>query len=276
MTATPIPRTLAMTLYGDLDVSVIDELPTGRLPISTKLYEEHQREKLYAGMRHELARKRQVYVVYPLIEESEKVDLKNATDMAKELASVFEPEFRVALLHGKMRGHEKERIMEAFKAGEISVLAATSVVEVGVDVPNATVMVIEHAERFGLSQLHQLRGRVGRSHFQSWCILMAEYRRSEEARQRLKVMTETTDGFKIAEEDLALRGPGEFLGTRQSGLPPFRIANIARDVGILSQARAAAFGLVEADPQLADARFARVKQVLLSRWAGKLNLADIS
>lgn len=276
MTATPIPRTLAMTLYGDLDVSVLDELPKGRLPVITKLYDEQRRSKLYDGIRQELTRGRQAYVVYPLIEESEKVDLKNATDMSHELARVFEPGFSVALLHGRMPGHEKERIMQEFKEGRVHILAATSVVEVGVDVPNASVMVVEHAERFGLAQLHQLRGRVGRSHYQSYCILMADYRRSEDARQRLKVMIETTDGFKIAEEDLALRGPGEFLGTRQSGLPPFRVANLARDVGILSQAREAAFGLVEKDPQLTNPKHQRLKDVLLTRWAGKLNLADIS
>ena len=276
MTATPIPRTLAMTLYGDLDVSVIDELPKGRLPVMTRLYEENKREKLYEGVMHELKHGRQAFVVYPLIEESEKIDLKNATDMARELTKVFSPEFRVELLHGKMRGSEKEDIMGQFKDGKIHVLVATSVVEVGVDVPNASVMVIEHAERFGLAQLHQLRGRVGRSHHQSYCILMADYRRSDDARQRLKVMVETTDGFKIAEEDLAIRGPGEFIGTRQSGLPPFRIANLARDVGILSQAREAAFRMIETDPVLADPKYARIKEVLITRWAGKLNLAEIS
>ncbi len=276
MTATPIPRTLAMTLYGDLDVSVIDEMPKGRLPIITKLYDESRRAKLYEGMEHELSRGRQAYVVYPLIEESEKLDLKNATDMCEELRAQFSPRFRVELLHGRMPAEEKERVMRAFKAGQVQVLAATSVVEVGVDVPNATVMVIEHAERFGLSQLHQLRGRVGRSHFQSYCILMADYRRSEDARRRLQVMTETTDGFKIAEEDLAIRGPGEFMGTRQSGVMPLRIANLARDVGILSQAREAAFELVEQDPQLAAPEHRRIREVLLSRWEGRLTLADIS
>lgn len=276
MTATPIPRTLAMTLYGDLDVSVIDELPRGRLPIVTKLYEEHKRQKLYNGIMHELSRGRQAYVVYPLIEESEKLDLKNATGMSEELKRVFAPRFKVALLHGKMSGHDKEKIMSDFKMGLVHVLAATSVVEVGVDVPNASVMVIEHAERFGLSQLHQLRGRVGRSSHQSYCILMADYKRSDDAKTRLKAMTETTDGFRIAEEDLAIRGPGEFLGTRQSGLPPFHVANLARDVGILSEARDAAFNLIQTDPKLTDPKFQRVKEVLFSRWAGKLNLADIS
>lgn len=277
MTATPIPRTLAMTLYGDLDVSVIDEMPKGRKPIITKLYDEKQRQKLYTGIEHELAGGRQAYVVYPLIEESEKLDLKNATDMCEELRKVFEPKgYSVELLHGRMSGDEKERVMGEFKAGRIHVLTATSVVEVGVDVPNASVMVIEHAERFGLSQLHQLRGRVGRSEYQSFCILMAEYRRSEDAKRRLQAMVDTTDGFRIAEEDLALRGPGEFMGTRQHGIPPFRIANLARDVGILSQARQAAFDLVEADPGLSRQENARIKEVLLSRWEGRLTLADIS
>ncbi len=276
MTATPIPRTLAMTLYGDLDVSVIDELPKGRKPIITRLYEEHNRKKLYDGMLHELKNGRQVYVVYPLIEESEKIDLKNATDMSKEIARVFEPQFKVDLLHGRMAGERKEEIMRAFKENRVQILVATSVVEVGVDVPNASVMVIEHAERFGLSQLHQLRGRVGRSDHQSYCVLMADYRRTEESRTRLAVMVETTDGFKIAEEDLAIRGPGEFLGTKQSGLPPFRIANLARDVGILSQARQAAFDLIAADPKLSASENLRIKEVLLSRWAGRMNLADIS
>jgi ATP-dependent DNA helicase RecG len=276
MTATPIPRTLAMTLYGDLDLSVIDEMPKGRKPVITKLYEEGARQKLYQGIMHELKKGRQAYVVYPLIEESEKVDLKNATNMSMELARVFEPEFSVMLLHGRMKGEEKERIMGDFKAGRIGVLVATSVVEVGVDVPNASVMVIEHAERFGLSQLHQLRGRVGRSEHQSYCILMADYRRSEDAKRRLGVMTETTDGFKIAEEDLNIRGPGEFLGTRQSGLPPFRIANIVRDSRILAQARQAAFDLIAKDTQLAMPEHLRIRDVLLTRWEGRLSLADIS
>lgn len=274
MTATPIPRTLAMTLYGDLDVSVIDELPPGRRPIITRLYEEHQREKLYQGMRSELSHGGQIYVVYPLIEESEKIDLKNATDMSRELANVFEPDFKVSLLHGRMSGDQKEAIMNDFKAGNTHVLVATSVVEVGVDVPNATVMVVEHAERFGLSQLHQLRGRVGRSTHQSYCILMADYRRSEDARRRLAVMVETTDGFKIAEEDLSLRGPGEFIGTRQSGLPPFRVANLARDIRVLSQARETAFKIVDEDPDLE--KHEMLKKVLQLRWAGKLDLASVS
>ncbi|MBI4127034.1 MAG: ATP-dependent DNA helicase RecG [Deltaproteobacteria bacterium] len=276
MTATPIPRTLALTLYGDLDVSVLDELPPGRKPIITKLYAEHLREKLYTGIRHELERGRQIYVVYPLIEESEKVDLKNATDMAEELKKVFEPDYRLELLHGRMKGDSKERVMADFKAGKIHVLVATSVVEVGVDVPNASVMVIEHAERFGLSQLHQLRGRVGRSEHQSYCILMADYRQSDDAKRRLEIMVQTTDGFKIAEEDLAIRGPGEFIGTRQSGIPPFRIGNLARDVAILSKAREAAFRLIERDPRLKAPEHAKIRQELITRWSGRLNLAQVS
>ncbi len=276
MTATPIPRTLALTLYGDLDVSVIDEMPKGRLPIITRLYQEVQREKLYKGMHHELTAGRQVYVVYPLIEESEKLDLKNATQMKEEMAKVFEPDFKVELLHGRMSGEQKEEIMHQFKAGQIKILVTTSVVEVGVDVPNASVMVIEHAERFGLSQLHQLRGRVGRSSNQSYCVLMADYKQSEEAKQRLKVMVETTDGFKIAEQDLALRGPGEFIGTKQSGIPPFRIANLARDVRILSKARDAAFKIIEEDPKLTNPAHVKLKETLEVRWAGKLDLALVS
>ncbi len=275
-TATPIPRTLSMTLYGDLDVSVIDELPRGRLPIITKLYSENQREKLYTGMRHELSNGKQVYVVYPLISESEKLDLKNATAMCAEMKKIFEPDFSVELLHGRMSGDEKERIMSEYKAGGIGVLTATSVVEVGVDVPNASVMVIEHAERFGLSQLHQLRGRVGRSEYQSYCILMADYKRSEEAKRRLSIMVETTDGFKIAEEDLNIRGPGEFLGTKQSGVPPFRIANPARDVAILSEARRAAFELISKDPGLKSPPNSGIRNILMARWQGKLGLAEIS
>lgn len=250
MTATPIPRTLAMTLYGDLEVSILDQLPAGRRPVLTKVYTEKQRERLYKGMRVELERGHQIYVVYPLIEESEKIDLKNATEMSQELSRAFSPDFKVELLHGKMKPVEKDTIMQEFKAGRVHVLATTSVVEVGVDVANATVMVIEHAERFGLAQLHQLRGRVGRSNIQSFCILVAGGRLTDEGRMRLNVMVETNDGFKIAEEDLRIRGPGEFLGTRQSGIPEFKLANIIWDSGILQVARQAAFETVLEDPRL--------------------------
>lgn len=268
MTATPIPRTLAITMYGDLDVSIIDEMPAGRRQTVTKLYRENQREKLYEGMWVELKKGHQIYVVYPLIEESEKVDLKNATEMCDVLKKIFEPRYKVELLHGRMKAEEKESIMARFKSGDVNVLASTSVVEVGVDVPNATVMIIEHAERFGLAQLHQLRGRVGRSNIQSYCILMAEWRASEEARRRLAIMQETTDGFRIAEEDLSIRGPGEFMGTRQSGLPEFYVANIVQDLEILELARKAATELdINAFPNL--------KREVLRRWEAKLELTRV-
>ncbi|MDO8528218.1 MAG: ATP-dependent DNA helicase RecG [Deltaproteobacteria bacterium] len=275
MTATPIPRTLALTAYGDLDISVIDELPKGRKPIATRLYGEKQREKVYDGMRMELKKGHQIFVVYPLIEESEKLDLKNATEMSEELKQIFEPEFTVSLLHGRLPVPQKEAVMNDFRANKINILTATSVVEVGVDCPNATVMVVEHAERFGLSQLHQLRGRVGRSTHQSYCILLADYRQSEEAKQRLSIMVESCDGFRIAEEDLAIRGPGEFLGTRQAGQPDFKVANLARDLDILSLARTAAFALIEQDPDLTRPEHQAFKKILRSRWKGKLELVQI-
>ncbi len=276
MTATPIPRTLALTAYGDLDVSVIDELPKGRKPVVTRLYGEKQRENLYEGMRSELKKGKQIFVVYPLIEESEKLDLKNATEMSQELARIFEPDYKVALLHGRLPVLQKETIMADFKSQKIQILTATSVVEVGVDCPNATVMVVEHAERFGLSQLHQLRGRVGRSTHQSYCILMADYRRSEDAKKRLKIMVETHDGFRIAEEDLAIRGPGEFLGTRQAGHPDFKIADLSRDFDILTLARKAAFELIEKDLTLSLPEHHVFRKILQTRWKGKLELLQVS
>ncbi len=239
MTATPIPRSLAMTVYGDLEVSVIDELPPGRTPIKTFLRwdTEEKRAKIYEFIRGQIKAGRQAYVVLPLIEESEKLDLRNATEMYETLSTEVFPEFNVGLLHGKLKPAEKEEVMRGFAANRTQILVATTVIEVGVDVPNASVMLIEHAERFGLSQLHQLRGRVGRGAAESYCILLAQYAKSKEAEERLKVMEETTDGFKIAEKDLEIRGPGEVLGTRQSGLPEFRIANIVRDQKILEIAR---------------------------------------
>jgi ATP-dependent DNA helicase RecG len=237
MTATPIPRSLAMTVYGDLDVSIIDEMPPGRTPIKTFVRGEDRREKIYEFIRQQINTGRQVYVVYPIIEESEKLDLRNATEMYENLSTEIFPEFQVGLLHGKMKPAEKEEVMRTFSANKTQLLVATTVIEVGVDVPNASVMLIEHAERFGLSQLHQLRGRVGRGAAESYCILLIQFAKSKEAQERLKVMEETTDGFKIAEKDLELRGPGEVLGTRQSGLPEFRIANIVRDQKILEVAK---------------------------------------
>jgi len=237
VTATPIPRSLAMTVYGDLEVSVIDEMPPGRTPVSTHVRGEDRREKIYEFIRDQIKKGRQAYVVYPIIEESEKLDLRNATEMYEHLRKDIYPEFNVGLLHGKMKPAEKEEMMQAFGANRLQILVATTVVEVGVDVPNASVMLIEHAERFGLSQLHQLRGRVGRGAVESYCVLLAQFQKTKEARERLKIMEETTDGFKIAEKDLEIRGPGEVMGTRQSGIPAFRIANIVRDQKILEIAR---------------------------------------
>jgi ATP-dependent DNA helicase RecG len=274
MTATPIPRTLAMTVYGDLDVSIIREMPQGRLPITTKSVYENKRQQVYKFVLEQLSRGRQAYVIYPLVEETEKLDLKNATDMAKILEKEWAP-YKVGLLHGRLKSEEKEELMRNFKSGQIQALVSTTVVEVGVDVPNATVMLIEHAERFGLAQLHQLRGRVGRGQHKSYCILMAGRAVSDEGKERLKVMTLTQDGFKIAEEDLRLRGPGEFLGTRQSGLPGFRLANLVRDVDILIEARQAAFEILEKDPDLKDKENELINQALTANRKPALLFASI-
>jgi ATP-dependent DNA helicase RecG len=237
MTATPIPRTLALTIHGDLDTSMMRGLPPGRLPIRTIAKPESRRDEIHALVRRELEAGRQVYVIYPLVEESAKIDLKAATEMADHLALEVFPQFRVGLLHGRMKADAKERVMKSFAAGELNILVATTVVEVGIDVPNATVIIVEHAERFGLSQLHQLRGRVGRSGRQSSCCLIYQSPLSEEARARLTAMTETTDGFEIAERDLALRGPGDFFGTRQAGMPTFRLVDLVRDHELLTIAQ---------------------------------------
>ena len=235
MTATPIPRTLALTECGDMEVSVIRGLPPGRQPIKTLIKADSRRDEVYAMMRDEIRKGRQVYVIYPLVEESEKIDLKAATAMAEQITKIF-PEFVVALLHGRMKGDEKEAVMHRFNAGQLHILVATTVVEVGVDVPNATLMVIEHAERFGLSQLHQLRGRIGRGQHASTCVLMYQPPWTDEARERLKAMSDTSDGFVIAERDLQLRGPGDFFGTRQSGLPMLRAGDLTRDGDLLERA----------------------------------------
>ena len=249
MTATPIPRTLAMTVYGDLDVSVIDEMPPGRSPIVTKRVFSSKRDQVFQFLYEQVRKGRQAYVIYPLVEESEKIDLKNAVSEYESIQAKF-PDIRVGLLHGKMKNDEKDAVMNRFRLGEIQALVSTTVVEVGVDVPNANLMVIEHAERFGLSQLHQLRGRVGRGVHKSFCVLILGYAISEEAIHRADVIAGTTDGFKIAEADLEIRGPGEFLGRRQSGLPGFRMANLIRDMAILQEARAAARELLDRDPDL--------------------------
>ncbi len=249
MTATPIPRSLAMTLYGDLDVSVIDEMPPGRKPVDTRLLSEKRRGEMYAFLQDRLENGQQAYVVYPLVEESEKLDLRDAENAYEEMQEKF-ASFTVDLVHGRLKSDEKEAAMARFKRGETHVLVATTVIEVGVDVPGATVMVVEHAERFGLSQLHQLRGRVGRGAAQSYCLLMVGYKRSAEAKERLRAMAETTDGFAISERDLHIRGAGDFFGTRQSGLPDLKIADVTRDADELEAARQAAFDLVRRDPDL--------------------------
>lgn len=275
MTATPIPRTLAMTLYGDLDVSIINQLPPGRGPIQTKVIFEKERFRVYRLLRDEIGKGKQAYVVYPLVEESEQLDLKDATQMTKHLQRDIFPEFQVGLVHGRMKGEEKESVMADFKERKIQILVSTIVIEVGIDVPNATVMVIEHAERFGLSQLHQLRGRIGRGKDPSFCLLIAGGDLSEEGRRRLKVMEETTDGFRIAEEDLEIRGPGDLLGTQQSGLPDFRVANFLRDFGLLAEARKEAFAIIAKDPMLTLPEHQVMKETLLERWRGRLELADV-
>jgi len=240
MTATPIPRSLAMTVYGDLDVSIIDELPPGRTPIETMVFGEDQRQEVKQLISREVKAGRQVYVVYPLVEESEKMDLRDATRRYEYLRDTVFPKLSVGLLHGRMKSSEKEEVMKSFVAGETKILVTTTVIEVGVDVPNASVMIVEHAERFGLSQLHQLRGRVGRGAEKSYCVLLTTDKKTNVARERLGIMAKTNNGFIIAEKDLELRGPGEILGTRQSGLPEFRIGNLVRDQSILEKARAAA------------------------------------
>lgn len=269
MTATPIPRTLAMTLYGDLDISIIDELPAGRKPITTKTFFPSQKDRLYALIERELSKGRQVYIVYPLIEESEKLDLKSAIDGAEAFKKIF-PERKIGLVHGRIHHSEREDIMARFKSGEIDILVSTTVIEVGIDVPNASLMLIVHSERFGLAQLHQLRGRIGRGGYDSHCLLLAYPPFSDEAKRRLKAMESTGDGFKIAEEDLSIRGPGDFFGTRQSGIPYLKIANILRDVRMLEIARKEAFSLIDADPDLGKYRL--LKETLNRKWMGRLEL----
>jgi ATP-dependent DNA helicase RecG len=251
MTATPIPRTLAMTVYGDLDVSVIDELPPGRKPIETVHRSENFRPKVMQFLKHEIEKGRQIYIVYPLIEESEKLDYESLKAGYDQVKAWFpDPKYRVAMVHGRQPQDERQRNMERFVTGDAHILVATTVIEVGVNVPNASVMVIESAERFGLSQLHQLRGRVGRGSEKSYCILLTGYELSKESRQRMHIMTRTNDGFLIAEEDLKMRGPGDIYGTRQSGALDFKIADIIHDVDIMEETRAAAAQILQSDPAL--------------------------
>lgn len=278
MTATPIPRTLALTIYGDLDTSVIDELPPGRTPVRTQLFRSTQREQVYARVRQAVLQGRQAYVVFPLVDESDSEgmeDVRAATTAADELAHGALHGLRVALLHGRLSSDEKDRIMRAFGAHEVDVLVATTVIEVGVDVANASVIVIEHAERFGLAQLHQLRGRVGRGRHASECLLVADHARSDEAWQRLKVMEQTQDGFRIAEEDLAIRGPGDLTGTRQSGLPVLSFANLARDQAVLEEARIDAEALLAEDPHLRAPQHEAVRRAFAVHWEHRLALVHV-
>ena len=270
MTATPIPRTLALTTYGDLDVSVMREMPPGRHPIKTIAKPESRRDEIYDFIRKQIDAARQAYVIYPLVEESEKVDLKAATEMADHLSNDVFPQYRVALLHGRMKPDAKERVMAAFSRGEFDVLVSTTVVEVGVDVANASVMLVEHAERFGLSQLHQLRGRVGRGPHQSYCILLYQAPLSDQGRARLKALTESTDGFEIAERDLELRGPGDFFGTRQSGMPTLRVGDLVRDHQIMEAARREAVAALD-DPQQAATLIAFVR----TNWERRFGLVGV-
>ena len=260
MTATPIPRTLAMTVYGDLDISIIDEMPQGRQPIVTRKVFDNKRQKVMDFMVEQIQKGRQAYIVYPLVEESEKIDLKNAVDEFEKLKEAY-PQVVFGLLHGKMKSAEKESIMNSFREGQIQALVSTTVIEVGVDVPNANMMIIEHAERFGLSQLHQLRGRVGRGSFKSYCVLILGYAVSDESRLRAEIMEKTSDGFKVSEADLEIRGPGQFIGTKQSGLPGFKMANLVRDIQLLKLAREAAFELIQRDPQLEKKENEILKQI---------------
>ncbi len=276
MTATPIPRSLSMTVYGDLDLSVIDELPPGRTPVATRVVREKDLDRVYAFVRDQVAQGRQAYLVYPLVDDSDALeDLRAATTMADRFRDEVFPDLEVGLLHGRMRPADKEAVMAAFAAGDVQVLVCTTVIEVGIDVPNATVMVVEHAERFGLAQLHQLRGRVGRGGHRSYCVLVAGSRVGRDGWERLRVLARTTDGFRIAEEDLRIRGPGDLLGTRQSGLPDFRIGNILRDGPVLQQARDLAHHTLERDPGLATGRYPALRDALLDRWHGRLQLAQV-
>jgi ATP-dependent DNA helicase RecG len=273
MTATPIPRTLSMSLFGDLDVSVIDELPPGRTPIQTKQLYASQKKDLYPYIKKQIQNGRQAYIVYPLIEESETLDLKNATEEFEKLKQVF-AEFNVGLLHGRMKADEKDEVMQDFKNNKIQILVSTTVIEVGVDVPNANIMVIENAERFGLSQLHQLRGRVGRGAYESYCFLVMGEAISQLAKERVQMMVKTNNGFEIAEFDLKIRGPGEFLGSKQSGLPLFKFARLGENTNLLELARKTAFDIFAKDPELKEPENIKIKK-LIETQTHKLKLSEI-
>jgi len=269
MTATPIPRTLSMTVYGDLNVSVIDELPPGRQEIKTEWVKDSERDILYQRLHKEIEKGRQVYVVYPLVEESENLeDIKAATEMAGQLQQKSFPDQGVGLLHGRMKSAEKQSVMANFKDGKLDILVSTTVIEVGVDVPNATIIVIENAERFGLAQLHQLRGRVGRGQHQSWCYLVSDPK-SDDGIRRLEAMTQTNNGFDLSEIDLEIRGPGEFFGTRQSGLPEFKVADIIRDASILEATKLEAEMVINRDPDLVQSQHKLIKVLVEKEWSSQ-------
>jgi ATP-dependent DNA helicase RecG len=274
MTATPIPRTLTLTLYGELDVSIIDELPPGRKPVRTHWKTPEERLKVYAGVRKLIQEGRQAYVICPLIDESDKLQVRAAEQMAEHLQKDVFPDLRVGLLHGRMKPAEKEAVMDAFRAGELDILVSTTVIEVGVDVPNAAAIVIEDADRFGLAQLHQLRGRVGRSEHQSYCVLIANPK-SDDGQRRMDIMTRTNNGFLIAEEDLRIRGPGEIYGTRQSGMPSFRVADLVKDMRLLEVARQEAFHLLEHDPDLSRPEHAALREAV-ERFRHRFAIATVS
>jgi len=277
MTATPIPRTLAMTLYGDLDISVIDEMPPGRKPVKTLHKFDKHRLEIFGFIEREIAKGRQVYVVYPLIEESENFDYKDLTDGYESIIRRFpRPKYQVSIVHGRMKPEDKEFEMNRFVNGQTQILVATTVIEVGVDVPNASVMVIESAERFGLSQLHQLRGRVGRGGDQSYCILATGFKLSADARKRIAAMTETNDGFRLSEVDLELRGPGDLMGTQQSGLLELKIADLVKDQVILTEARRLAIRIIEADPILENPNNKLLKEILARLDKEKLDWSRIA
>jgi len=276
MTATPIPRTLALTLYGDLDLSVLDELPPGRTPIVTRRVADDRSPEVWEFVRKQVAAGHQVYVVYPVIEENEERELKAAIKMYRELSGHIFADFKVGLLHGRLDPDLKEQVMRMFQKGELHILVATTVIEVGVDVPNATVMVIEHAERFGLAQLHQLRGRIGRGAAKSYCVLMTGGKVSEEGERRLDAMVRTNDGFQIAELDLELRGPGEFFGTRQAGMPSFRVANLIRDRPLLEPARREAAAVVAGpNAEVSPEELRRALVHMRGRWQRTYGLVEV-
>jgi len=267
MTATPIPRSLALTVYGDLDLSIIDKLPPGRKPIKTVIRPESSRSKVYDFIREQIKTGRQIYIVYPLIEESDKLSFKAAVKEYENLAGNIFPEYQLALIHGRIDAAERDRITTDFRDNKTQVLVATTVIEVGVDIPNATIMLIENAERFGLSQLHQLRGRIGRGSAQSYCVLMVSSKTTENARERLSAIASTQDGFEIAEFDLKLRGPGEFLGERQHGLPTFKIADIVSDAKLLKTAQKYAFDIVSKKYKLKPSELKLLSAEVLNKYS---------